>query len=60
MTTSMVFVKSSTTTSHVLVKVYADGHRIGVLAFPKKRWQQIEERGGVEIFVGTAYQEDAS
>lgn len=56
----MVFVKSSTTTSHVLVKVYADGHRIGVLAFPKKRWQQIEERGGVEIFVGTAYQEDAS
>jgi hypothetical protein len=35
-----------------MVNVYAEGERLGSLAFPKELWKAIEERKSVEIYVG--------
>ncbi len=59
MNLSLVFVRSVPTEDHVLVSVYAEGHRAGTLAFSNDVWAEIERRGGVEIFLAEKYDEEA-
>jgi hypothetical protein len=55
---SLVFAKSiNVGENDVLVRVYADGRQAGVLTFTKDVWEDIAERGGVQIYLAEKYGE---
>lgn len=45
----------ATTTSHILVNVYAGGERLGSLAFGVPQWRQLQADGQFEVFIGEKY-----
>lgn len=54
---SFVFVKGPETEEAVLVKVFIDGQRIGMLAMTKLAWAEVEQRGHVMVSVAKKYAE---
>jgi hypothetical protein len=58
MTISIVFEHGPETKTDVLVNVWCDGRRAGTLAFSKEVWAELEQRGGIEVFVGSRLDHD--